>query len=525
MAPFDGLPSRSENAQSGWSYLPIGGSGDSSSVATGTIDQLFRETASRWPAWDAIRWLEGDTVRAVSWDELFVRSTAVGRAIRHREPRNRRVGIAGRDRVQWILAMYGAARAGCSIVPLPVRDTPDGVAARCDHADLDLIVSVGGTSFADKVPASVKVVDVAELEAEGGSMTGDPEGAAADDPFLLQFTSGTTGRPKIAVLTHRAVLGAAQHYMAAAGADDGTTMFNPLPLDHIGGSVGAVICSLCIGGAYVAVDKLDPATIVRTIRLVRPSMVGLVPTMVLDILALDGVTAEDFESVETMIGGASSVEPAMIDSIEDRLGIRFVVAYGQSEAPVMTISARDDPLYERTRTLGRPLPGRDYCVVDGDRVVAEGDVGELCVRGPLIMAGYLRDNGTIEPAYDENGWMRTGDLCSMSNGVVKFHSRLRDVVVRGGENLYPAEIESVLAGCEGVQEVAVFGIPDERLGECAVAAVRVSVGSPLTESELAAFAESKLPRRMRPTRWFMVDDFPRTATGKIRKAELSARLT
>lgn len=519
-----GLPELNEGARPGWSYLASDGSDCGFTASLETIDNYLTHMAILHPERAAISWLDGESVRESSWSELYERATRIGGAIRNRAPSARRIGILGRDRVAWISAMYGAARADCSIVPMPYGEPFDALAARCDQVPVDLLVTVGNVSVGGDL-VGPEVIGIEDLEAEGGALPDDRDRSRADDAFLLQFTSGTTGRPKVAVLSHRALLGSARHYAVAAGATDGTIFYNPLPLDHVGGTVGGVLASLSVGGTYTATERFDPRSTIEVLRRLRPQIVGLVPTMVVDILAVEGVGPEDFASVEVIVGGATNVDPGLIDSIENRLNTRFLVAYGQSEAPCLTMSSADDPPYERTRTIGRPLPDRDYCVMDGGRLVEEGAVGELCVRGPLIMSGYLGDDGRIVPACDRHGWMRTGDLCSMSRGIITFHSRLRDVVIRGGENLYPAEIEGVLAEIDGIREVVVFGLPDPRLGELPAAAVLPTPGSMLAEADLEAFACARLARKKRPVRWFVVDEFPRTSTGKVRRFDLAAQLT
>jgi fatty-acyl-CoA synthase len=246
---------------------------------------------------------------------------------------------------------------------------------------------------------------------------------------------------------------------------------------------------------------------------------GLVPTMVIDLLQEPGVTDVEFTDVRTVIGGATAVDPMLIDQIERRIGIRFLVAYGQSEAPIMTMSVDSDTAVVRTRTIGHPLPGRDYCIADrAAQVTATGVVGELHVRGPLIMSGYLLEGGSIDAAVDDVGWMATGDLCSMDDdGVVTFHGRLREVIIRGGNNVYPAEVEQAMSAHESIAEIAVFGVPDPRLGERVVAALISNPGAAPNVEDLTAYAAARLGQQKRPVEWILVSDFPRTSTGKVRK--------
>lgn len=489
-----------------------------------TIAGRLSLVAASHPRRDAIRWVDGDVLKSTSWEELHRLSVTVGAALRGLHPAGRRVGILGNTRTEWIYAMYGAARAGLGVVALP-NDTDGTIEELCDRLGLTVVVITSDVDLTVEPTPGVEFVRIRDLI----ESPFPPDGLSAGpvdsrDPFLYQFTSGTTGRPKVAVLSHRAVLGSAEAYIRGAGAQDGSVVFNPLPLQHVGGSVAGVIAALTISGSYVSVDRFDAATAGALIRRTEPTVVGLVPTMIIDMLDRGAVTAADFASVVSVVGGATSVDPALIDKVEHDLGIRFLVGYGQSEAPCLTLSGREDPTLLRTRTIGRPLRGRDYLILGRDGVQADGEVGELCVRGPLIMTGYLDDDtGQVTPVTDEHGWLRTGDLCSMAGGIVTFHSRIRDVVVRGGENLYPAEIEPVIAGHQAVQEVSVFGLPDDRLGERLVAAVRAVPGAELTEGQLAAYSAEHLPRRKQPTQWFLVDDFPRTSTGKVRKPDLVRR--
>lgn len=520
------LPAPDAPSRPGLSYLALSGVSGADDPPAPTIPAQLERVAARAPGLDAIRWVDGaGTVRSVTWRELDDRTRCAAAGIALRAPAGGRVGILCDDRVSWIVAAFAVARTGCAVVPIPAGPV-SSITARCRQVDLDLLLVADDSRYAtlDHL-AGARVVTVGALagHAAGGvpQVTVDP-----DDPFLCQFTSGTTGTPKVAVLSHRAALGSAHEYVRGAGGRAGDALFNPLPLDHVGGSVAGLVGALTLGGTYVAVGRFDPATVAGVIARTAPTIVGLVPTMIIDMLERGNARPGDFASVVSVVGGATSVDPALIDRVEDALGIRFLVGYGQSEAPCLALSGYDDPQPERTRTIGRPAPGRDYCVAGSDgAVVADGEVGELCVRGPTIMSGYLVWKGEtlrVEPAEDGQGWLRTGDLVSMCEGVLTFHARLREVVIRGGENLYPAAIEQILSGCSAVDEVSVFGVPDERLGERLVAAVRPACG----ESDLAAieeFAAEHLPRVMRPAQWFVVDDFPRTGTGKIRKYDLAAR--
>jgi fatty-acyl-CoA synthase len=321
------------------------------------------------------------------------------------------------------------------------------------------------------------------------------------------------------VLSHRAALSSARVWADAIGLQAGETWLNPLPVHHIGGSVTGVLSTLSVAGTYVVVERFTTETALRVLRESRPRVVGLVPTMIIDLLAVPGVSPADFSSVRTVAGGASAVDPGLIEEMERRLGITFLVGYGQSEAPAMAASSSSDPMALRTRTLGHCLPGRDYYYIcdRADRVVRTGVVGELCVRGPLIMSGYLQADGSVYHAVDDAGWLHTGDLCSMDDqGILTFRGRVREVVIHDGENIYPAEVEHVLMTHPSVAEAAVFGAPDDRLGERVIAAVLPRAGTRIDAEELDAFAHTQLSRPKRPAEWIPVATLPRTSTGKVR---------
>jgi acyl-CoA synthetase (AMP-forming)/AMP-acid ligase II len=434
------------------------------------------------PSRPLLRWLGDDGPTELSWSDAVRRASARGAAVAARGPAGGRVVVAIEDRVEWVLTFLGCALHGLAIAPVPASAADDVVAQRARQIAADLVITDGDRDLGE----TIRCVPVSELPT--GSVlaqedphishagrtpqtqtpqTQTPQTQTPQTPAIIQFTSGTTGVPKAAVLSARAAIGSAEFYARGAGGTDGAVFFNPLPLDHVGGSVAGVLGALSAGGTYLVVPRFDPAIAIEVIRHLRPTVVGLVPTMIIDLLDLldrDDVDVADFASV---VGGATAVDPSLIDEIERRAGITFLVRYGQSEAPCLALSARDDPTEARTRTLGRPLGGRDFCVRDAQgHIVAVGEVGELHVRGPLVISDYLDADGRIRPVVDEQGWMPTGDLCLLdSRGLLHFRARLREVIIRSGENIYPAEVEHVLTTMPGVAEAAVFAIADRRLGE------------------------------------------------------------
>ena len=500
---------------------------DGCELSTETVADVLHRVGHDCSDSRALAWLTDDGLEALTWGEVFVRAKSVAASMVIQNPRRARVGFVAPNSVDWLIAMFGCALAGMPIVPLSPRSTDAEMhhIFSLTHVEVILVADMPG----DDVRARVR--DVAARYADPplvlsisdwpvtDATTSSWDGPAPTDEFLVQPTSGTTGSPKAASLSHLALVNSARFFAENAGSRMSDTWFIPLPLHHVGGIVSGILAVLWSAATYVVVERFTPNIAMRAVREARATILGLVPTMVIDLLKEPDVAESEFTDVRTVIGGATAVDPLLIDEIERRLGIRFLVAYGQSEAPCMTMSVDGDTTAVRTRTLGHPLPGRDYCIADrATQVTAMGVVGELHVRGPLIMTGYVQEDGTVEPAVDDAGWMATGDLCSMDDdGVLTFHGRLREVIIRGGNNVYPAEVEQAMSEHELIAEIAVFGVPDPRLGERVVAAVIPRPGATPGPEELTEFAAARLGQQKRPVEWMVVPEFPRTSTGKVRK--------
>jgi fatty-acyl-CoA synthase len=479
----------------------------------------------------AVMWATGHGAEQLSWSELGDRAERGAATLLELNPQRGRVAIADLNSVDWLVAMFACAVAGMPIVPVSASGTDDETGYQLQHARVSVVLAARRAgehrvlerlrALAPSLQTRPAVYDIAEIRSTGRAT---PASVSSDDEFLVQYTSGTTGRPKAASLSHRAALNSAAVFMRAVGCTTGDRFLNPLPLHHVGGTVTGMIASLAIGGTYILVERFNPHAVLDALRETRPDLAGLVPTMMIDLLALPGVTSADFCSLRTVVGGATAVDPELIAQMERRLGTTVVGSYGQSEAPAITASSPEDPPRTRTQTLGRCLPGRDIAIRDrGGSIAAIGVVGELYVRGPLTMSGYLLSDGSLDPAVDSGGWRGTGDLCSMDeDGVVSFRGRSREVVIRGGLNIYPAEVEQAISTHETVSEIAVFGVPDQRLGERVVAAVIPAPHAEVKVAELAAVAAVRLSSYKRPAEWVVVATLPRTSTGKVRRHILRA---
>jgi fatty-acyl-CoA synthase len=363
------------------------------SLLPGSVGDALLARAADAADLPALMWAGESAAHVLTWSELGDRALRGAATLLEINPARGRVALVGVNSVDWAVAAFACALAGMPVVPISPTATEVEIRHQLALARVAVILTDAALGS-----ASAESFIVRDMGTLAGDHPASPVGVAADDEFLVQFTSGTTGLPKAASLSHRATLNTGAAWARACGAQRGDRWFIPLPLHHVGGLVTGLIAVSTFGGAFTIVDRFHPRTALDAIRQVRPAMAGLVPTMIIDVLALPGVTADDFVSVRTVAGGAAAVDPHLVRDMERRLGVTTMVGYGQSEAPAMTASSPSDDQRVRTQSLGRCLPGRELAIRDAAGVVVPTEtVGELCVRGPLCMSGYLQDDGTVDP--------------------------------------------------------------------------------------------------------------------------------
>jgi fatty-acyl-CoA synthase len=519
LSVFSGPPGSGRSFVSGADRAPL---------STKSVGEMLVHWATFAGDQPALMWAGVGEPHHLTWSQLADAALRGAAKLLEVNPQRRRVALVAFNSVDWIVAMYACAMSGMPVVPISPSVTDDEARHQITLAEVGLILSVataGGHDVLGRMRLVADSVDPAPLvrDINGIDTESDPAPdltpVDSKNEFLIQYTSGTSGLPKGASLSHRAALNCGGFFAQACEARQGDRWLNPLPLYHVGGSVTGLVATLAVGAAYIVVERFTTQVIVDSIRQIGPAMVGLVPTMIIDLLTKQDMTPDDFTSVRTVVAGATAVDPSLIDEMESRLGITFMVSYGQSESAAMTSSRPSDSVQVRTRTLGRCLAGRDFVVRDGDgAAVPVGTIGELCVRGPLLMSGYLQPGGGLDNATDDEGWHQTGDLCSMdADGVLTFHGRIREVIIRGGQNIYPAEVEHKISVLETVSEVAVFGAKDARLGERVIAAVVPAAGAAIDVTRLASLAATQLSAYKRPAEWYVAGTLPRTSTGKVRK--------
>ncbi|HEY7315017.1 MAG TPA: AMP-binding protein [Gemmataceae bacterium] len=370
----------------------------------------------------------------------------------------------------------------------------------------------------DGLLRSGQAVSIAELERREANLQ-------CDDPINIQYTSGTTGSPKGATLTHHNILNNGYFIGLALGYGESDRVCIPVPLYHCFGMVLGNLACTATGACMVYPSEcFNASAVLQTIHNERCTSLYGVPTMFRAVLEQRDFDCFDRTSLRTGIMAGAPCPIELMKQVVERLHMpQIAIGYGMTEtSPISTLSALDDPLDRRVGTVGRVQPHLEISVRDpAGRIVPRGESGEFCTRGYSVMCGYWNDETATNNAIDAAGWMHSGDLAVMEeSGYVHIVGRLKDMIIRGGENISPREIEEVLVAHTDVSEVQVIGVPSHRYGEEVMAWVRPRPGATPTERELTTYCRSCLSAFKVPRYWRFVETFPMTVTGKIQKYRL-----
>ncbi|GIH79985.1 fatty-acyl-CoA synthase [Planobispora longispora] len=504
-----------------------------------TIGENLERTAARFPDREALvdvaagrRWTYAEFDAAV--DELALGLLAGGVA------KGDRVGIWAPNCAEWVLTQYATAKIGAILVnvnPAYRSHELDYVVRQSGmrllisavaHKGSDYRAMLAGIGFEPVVfvgePGWDELVE-AGRRADPAALRDRAAALAFDDPINIQYTSGTTGFPKGATLSHHNILNNGYSVAQGLGYTEADRVCLPVPLYHCFGMVMGNLAATSHGACVVLPSPgFDPEAALRAVQQERCTSLYGVPTMFIAELA---VAAEyDLSSLRTGIMAGSPCPVEVMKRVVGEMHMSEVaICYGMTEtSPVSTMTGRDDGLERRTGTVGRVVPHLEVKIVDPDtgRPVRRGEPGELCTRGYSVMLGYWQEPDKTAEAVDAARWMHTGDLATMdAEGYVNIVGRIKDMVIRGGENVYPREIEEYLYTHPDIADVQVIGVPDAKYGEELMAWIVMRPGAePLTAEAVREFcagrlAHYKIPRYVHP-----VEGFPMTVTGKIRKVEM-----
>ena len=478
--------------------------------------------------------------------------------------RGERIGIWSLNRPEWTLTQFAAAKAGLILVtinPAYRLSELEFVLAKVGCAAIvtatafkasnyiemlntllpELAAAKPGQLRAARLPALRAVIQIGEplspgaiafeeVAAMGGSRHREQIRALGellqfDDPINIQFTSGTTGSPKGVTLTHHNILNNGYFTGRAMRLTEQDRICIPVPLYHCFGMVMGDLAAVTLGATMVYPGEgFDPLATLQTIEQEKCTTLYGVPTMFIAELDHPEFRQFNLKSLRTgiMAGAPCPIEVMKRVNSEMNMG-EVTIAYGMTEtSPVSFQSAVDDPLDRRVSTVGRIHPHVEVKIVDLEgRIVKRGERGELCTRGYSVMLGYWDEAAKTAEVLDQNGWMHTGDLATLDEaGYCNIVGRIKDMVIRGGENLYPREIEEFLFRHPKIQDVQIFGVADTRYGEELCAWIRVRSGDTLTADEVRAFCEGQIAHNKIPRYVEFVDEFPMTVTGKIQKFQM-----
>jgi len=508
-----------------------------------TASGLLRDAAEAVPDRSALVALDvrGDVQRTWSYAQLLADAERTADALLARFAPGDRLAIWAPNRPEWIVLQHAMSLAGMIMVTVNPAYRGDelayvlrqsraaGVFHAADYRGLDMGATVEAAR--ERAPDLREAVCLDDLDSfcEGAAGTPSLPPVTPLDPAQIQYTSGTTGFPKGALLHHLGVVNASAAVATRAGFPDGGVWVNAMPMFHIGGVGQTGLGTLSRQGTYVLLPEFRAETVLRAVEDHRGSVVLAVPTMLLMLLENPDLQRRDLSSLLTVYSGATTVPAALVRRVKDSFSCRFAITFGQTELHgTIAQTHLDDPPELQAETVGRPCANMEIKIADHEtgEVLPVGEIGEICARGPQTMIGYFEMPEETAEVLRDDGWLHTGDLGSMdAQGYLRVTGRIKDTIIRGGENISAREIEERLLLHPEVAEVAVVGMADERWGERVIAVVRASAADrPPSMEELRDHCRVALARYKTPAGWCFVAELPTTATGKVQKFVLRERL-
>ncbi|GAA3284893.1 AMP-binding protein [Nesterenkonia halobia] len=513
----------------------------------GTIGESLAAAAARFPDGEAL--VDVPTGRRWTWRQLRadVRRLATGL---HRAglTAGERIGIWGPNTWEWTLTQFATAEIGAVLVTINPSYRQHELDYVLEQAGLTAVVASGesggqdypgmlAAAEAERGPLDLTVImgtgaweSLFAAEADDEALDRIAAGLAAEDPINIQYTSGTTGFPKGATLTHRNILNNGFFVGEVCRYTERDRICIPVPFYHCFGMVMGNLAAVTHGSTMIIPSAaFDPEATLSTVQAERCTSLYGVPTMFIAELSLETLGTFDLTSLRTGIMAGSPCPEEVMRRVIDEMNMEEVtICYGMTETSPVSLQTRvDDELRRRVGTVGRVGPHVEVKVADpvtGETLGVDAD-GELCTRGYLVMRGYWNDPEKTAEAVDRDGWMRTGDMGRMdADGYVQITGRMKDLVIRGGENIYPREIEEFLHTHPDIIDAQVIGVPDDRYGEELMAWIRLRRDAePVAAQQLKAHCDGQLAKYKIPRYVVVVDEFPTTVTGKVRKVRMRER--
>jgi fatty-acyl-CoA synthase len=506
-----------------------------------TIGQNLRRTVERFGDREAL--VVRSQGHRATYRELWHATTQLARALMARGIRaGDRVGIWSPNRYEWVITQYATARIGAILVNINPAYKTSELQYVLQQSGTRLLLLAKNFRTADYVAMAREVQPTCDalrqlvvIDDEWDALLASAEAISEealherestlqfDDPINIQYTSGTTGFPKGATLSHHNILNNGYFVARALRYSEQDRVCIPVPFYHCFGMVmGNLACTSHGACMIVPSEAFDPTLALESVQAERCTSIYGVPSMFIAELALPDFVSFDLSSLRTGVMAGSPCPVEAMKQVQQLMHMTEVtICYGMTEtSPVSTQSLTNDPLDKRVSTVGRVHPHVEVKIVDPEtgQIMPRGTKGEFCTRGYSVMLGYWNDEKATHNAIDAAGWMHTGDLATMDDeGYVNIVGRIKDMIIRGGENIYPREIEEFLYTHPAVLDAQVIGVPSERYGEEVMAWVKLRSGMTATEDELAAYCRGRISTFKIPRYWKFVDAYPMTVTGKIQK--------
>lgn len=503
-----------------------------------TVGDLLQYAASEAPEAIALKQNAGGPQEACTWTytQLRADSRRLATFLLERFQPGEHVAIWASNSAQWTLYQLAAAQAGLVLVTLnpALREREvDALLRQSRSAGLIQDTEHRGTNLKSITEAirpnlaSLRVVLYTHewrkhLAAAPGS---EPNiHVKPSDPALLLYTSGTTGLPKGVVLRHRGIVNNAMLGSERYGVADRLAWLGVLPLFHVGGSVTSTLGCMARLGTNIVVQAFEPGATMKLIEEEKVVWFPVVPAMVIAMIEHETFREADLSSLQVVVTGGTTITPEFVRMVYERFRADVQVMFGQTEAGgAMCKTYRTDMVETIAATVGRPYPHTAMRIADVKTGTTLGcnEIGEIRIHSPFMTDGYFDNPKATASAFDHEGFLCTGDLGELDErGYLHITGRLKEMIIRGGENIYPREVEDILGEYPGIAEVAVVGVPSEKWGEEVAVAIRCGAGKLLEVEALREFMLARVARHKIPKLWKIVPEFPRTASGKIQKFEV-----